>query len=129
MDGMGLSKNDRVLFLYSRLLQGQKLRKEEIAERFGISDKSVQRDIEDIRGFLDRMFVEEGAESRLIYDRQEKSYHLEQGNRMNLSNEEILAISKILLESRAFTRREMEDILDKLVVNCVPKENRRLGCY
>ncbi len=126
MDGMGLSKNDRVLFLYSRLLQGQKLRKEEIAERFGISDKSVQRDIEDIRGFLDRMFVEEGAESRLVYDRQEKSYHLEQGNRMNLSNEEILAISKILLESRAFSKHEMDDILDKLVANCVPKGNRGL---
>lgn len=107
-------------------MHGQMLRKDELAAEFGVSEKSIQRDLEAIRDFLDRRVAQEGFGSMLVYDYQERAYCLEQDNGMNLSNEEILAISKILLESRAFTRREMEDILDKLVVNCVPKENRRL---
>ena len=126
MEEMQIGKSNRVLFLYSRLMHGQMLRKDELAAEFGVSEKSIQRDLEAIRDFLDRKMAEEGFGSRLVYDYQERAYCLEQDNGMNLSNEEILAISKILLESRAFTRREMEDILDKLVVNCVPKENRRL---
>lgn len=126
VDGMDIGKSNRVLFLYSRLAQGQKLKKNELAEEFGISDKSIQRDFEAIRVFLDRKDVEDGVRMQLVYDHQEKAYHLEQDNRMNLSNTEILAVSKILLESRAFTRQEMMDILDKLVANCVPKKNLKL---
>ena len=126
MEEMQIGKSNRVLFLYSRLMHGQMLRKDELAAEFGVSEKSIQRDLEAIRDFLDRRVAQEGFGSMLVYDYQERAYCLEQDNGMNLSNEEILAISKILLESRAFTRREMEDILDKLVVNCVPKENRRL---
>lgn len=123
---MDIGKNNRVLFLYSRLVQGQKLKKNELAEEFGVSDKSIQRDFEAIRDFLDRKDVEDGVRMQLVYDYKEKAYSLEQDNRMNLSNTEILAVSKILLESRAFTRQEMMDILNKLVVNCVPKKNLKL---
>lgn len=126
MDGMDVGKNNRVLFLYSRLLEGQKLKKGELAEEFGVSDKSIQRDFESIRDFLDRKGIEEEDRMRLAYDYKEKAYRLEQDNGMNLSNEEILAVSKILLESRAFTKKEMMGILDKLVVNCVPKKNLQL---
>lgn len=126
MDGMDVGKNNRVLFLYSRLLEGQKLKKSELAEEFGVSDKSIQRDFESIRDFLDRKGIEEEDRMRLAYDYKEKAYRLERDNEMNLSNEEILAVSKILLESRAFTKKEMMGILDKLVVNCVPKKNLQL---
>ena len=126
MDGMDVGKNNRVLFLYSRLLEGQKLKKSELAEEFGVSDKSIQRDFESIRDFLDRKGIKEEDRMRLAYDYKEKAYRLERDNEMNLSNEEILAVSKILLESRAFTKKEMMSILDKLVVNCVPKKNLQL---
>ena len=43
-----------------------------------------------------------------------------------LSNEEVLAVAKILLDSRAFTRTEMMDMLDRLVACCVPPENCKL---
>lgn len=126
MDRMDVGKNNRVLFLYSRLLEGQKLKKGELAEEFGVSDKSIQRDFESIRDFLDRKGIEEEDRMRLAYDYKEKAYRLERDNGMSLSNEEILAVSKILLESRAFTKKEMMGILDKLVVNCVPKKNLQL---
>lgn len=43
-----------------------------------------------------------------------------------MTNSEILAVSKILLESRAFTKRELKTILDKLVEGCVPIKNMKL---
>ena len=43
-----------------------------------------------------------------------------------MDNSEILAVSKILLESRAFSKREITSILDKLVLGCVPRKNMKL---
>ena len=62
----------------------------------------------------------------VIYDYKEKGYKLESTSSLKLTNPEILAISKILLDSRAFTKREMEILMDKLVDCCVPRENRDL---
>lgn len=43
-----------------------------------------------------------------------------------MTKSEILAVSKILLESRVFTKRELKTILDKLVEGCVPLKNMKL---
>ena len=42
-----------------------------------------------------------------------------------MSNSEILAITKILVESRAFTKHGIGQILDKLVLGCVPQKNMK----
>ena len=42
-----------------------------------------------------------------------------------LENSEILAVCKILLESRAMRKDEMLPILDKLVSCCVPERNKK----
>ena len=124
MDDMHLDKTNRIVFLYTKLLQGQLLIKSELAQLTGVNEKSIQRDLEDIRDFLDKRRIEEGYGSQLIYDYREKGYCLEQSSQLRLSNDEVLAISKILLESRAFTKKEMMNILDKLVENCIPRKDR-----
>lgn len=43
-----------------------------------------------------------------------------------MSNSEILAVSKILLESRAFTKDEIDSILSKMISGCVPLKNMKL---
>ena len=43
-----------------------------------------------------------------------------------MSNSEILAVSKILLASRAFTKREIGSILKKMIGGCVPLKNMQL---
>ena len=126
MEEVNLGKSNLVLYLYTKLLRGQILRKDRLAVQFGVNEKSIQRDLETIREFLDREKIEKGYGPQLIYDFYEKGYRLEQNEQINLSNEETLAISKILLASRAFTKKEMLEILDKLIKNCVPLENRRL---
>ena len=60
-----------------------------------------------------------------LTDRSAKGYRLEQLYKTRLSNSEILAVWKILLDSRAFTKKEMLLLLDKLVERCVPQTNQK----
>ena len=126
MDGIDFGKNNRILAIYTKLLNGQLIKKEEMAQIYGVNPKSIQRDLENIRNFLDNQVVEQGIRNQLIYDRKQKGYRLEQSDQVKLTNDEILAVSKILLDSRAFTKKEMMNILDKLLESCVPKKNRKL---
>ena len=122
-------KNDktyRILSMYDKLSKGKILYKGEEANYYQVNEKSIQRDIEDIREYLDAQPDQTGGENRLVYDHRQHGYRLERAERMMLSNEEVLAVTKILLDSRAFTKAEMMDILDRLVACCVPPKNRKL---
>ena len=55
---------DRLLYMYSRLVDGKMLYKKEEAQRFGCSLRSIQRDIEDLRSFLH----EQNEASGLVQD-------------------------------------------------------------
>lgn len=120
------SKNQRVLNLYTRFCEGKQINKAEEAERFRVDERSIQRDIDDIRAFLDERTFE-GTDTRSIrYDRCRKCYIMEGSEGSMMTNAEILATSKILLESRAFTKKEISTILDKMVAGCVPQKNMKL---
>lgn len=118
------SKVERVLWIYTRLMDGYLIHKTEEAKRYGVDLRSIQRDIDDIRNFLELDVGNSGFLNAVTYDYVKKGYRLEQIYRMKLSSSEILAICKILLDSRAFIREEMQDILDRLISCCVPKESR-----
>ena len=46
-------KINRVLQLYAKLSDGYIINKTEEAELYGVDERSIQRDIDDIRNFLD----------------------------------------------------------------------------
>lgn len=122
-----LSKNNRTLDLYTRLCKGKIINKSEEAKRFGVDERSIQRDIDDIRSFLDDCAVTDSTDTRkIIYDRTKKGFIMTGNESALMDNSEILAVSKILLESRAFTKKEITAILDKLVLGCVPRKNMKL---
>ena len=54
MDDQCLSeaKTDRVLAIYSRLVGGAVLNKADLAQQFHVTQRSIQRDIESLRCFL-----------------------------------------------------------------------------
>lgn len=118
-------KIERVLGMYSKLMNGYIVNKAEEAQIYGVNERSIQRDIEDIRGYMDTASTEDGIINTVIYDRNAKGYRLEQIYEMKLSNSEILAICKILLDSRAFTKKEMTKLISRLLECCVPKVNRK----
>lgn len=119
-------KVERVLALYTKLLNGYVINKAAEAEYYGVNERSIQRDIEDIRNFMDRDVGNTGIVNSVVYDRIQKGYKLEQIYKMKFTNSEVLAICKILLDSRAFTRKEMEGMLQKLIDCCVPQKNQKL---
>lgn len=111
----------RILEMYLRLLDGEVLTRAGEAERYGIDIRSVQRDINGLRLFLESQQLE-GFSQSVVYDRKERGYVL-RGNRKDLTREEALALCKILLESRAFTKEEMESIVDKIIRSAVPRRD------
>jgi predicted DNA-binding transcriptional regulator YafY len=119
-------KIERVLGIYTKLINGGIVNKQEEAIRYSVNEKSIQRDIDDIRNFLELSAERQGVINSVIYDRAEKGYRLEQIYQLKLTNGEILAICKILLDSRALLKDEMTDMLDKLISCCVPEKNRKL---
>ncbi len=119
-------KSNRTLSIYARLMSGRTITKAEEAERFGVSEKSIQRDLEEIRTFLEDQTAADGIPNSLVYDHRCKGYLIEQADALKLSNDEIFAICKILLASRAFSKKEMSSMLDKLVDCCAPIKNRKL---
>lgn len=122
----GRNKTQRVLSLYNRLMEGCTIDKDEEAARFHVDTRSIQRDVDDVRAYLADAAADGNVRNDVIYDRREKGYRLEQIERLKLSNGEVLAICKILLDSRAFTKREMLAALRKLIGCSVPKKNQKL---
>lgn len=119
-------KSNRLLEIYTQLLNGEIVNKTQAAQDYGVNERSIQRDIENIREFLDSQTVKTGMVNTVIYDYREKGYRLETISKIKLSNEEILAVCKILLDSRAFDKQTMMEALDKLIECCVPPQNRKL---
>lgn len=121
------AKNARTLDMYERLREGKSICKAEEAEHFGVDERSIQRDIDDIRAFLAER-QQYGDTRQVVFDRRKKGFVMEGQEAVMMTNSEILAVTKILLESRAFSRKEMDDILHKLVNGCVPMQNMKVVC-
>lgn len=115
------AKTFRLLSIADRLRAGQTLKKSELAQSFHVTDRSIQRDLDDLRCF----FAEETPPREIVYDPASRGYYLTRRDDRTLSNSEILAVCKILLESRSLRGDEMLPLLDKLVERCVPEENKK----
>lgn len=118
-------KHDRILKLYSKLIDGEVINKAKEADFFGVNERSIQRDIEDLRCYFADSADSGEAVKELVYSKEMNGYYLISRETSKLSNSEILAVCKILLESRAFTESEMMPIIDKLLSSCVPPKNQR----
>lgn len=126
MEESSMDKVGRVLDLYQRLMDGEIVKKSQAAKMYSVSERSIQRDIEDINNYLSMETGRSGVLNSVISDNRKNGYRLEQYYNMKLTNSEILAICKILLDSRAFTKEEMTSMLSRLIDCCVPKESKKL---
>lgn len=120
-------KNDkiqRILGIYTKLMDGKTVNKQEIAARYNVHPRSIQRDIKDITDFLERDELNTGVFNSVIYDKNADGYRLQYENIYKLSPQQILAICKILLDSRAFVKEEMSEIIDKLIHSAVVKDDQ-----
>ena len=91
----------------------------EYAEYFGVHERSIQRDIKSLKDFFGEMKVKYGYINDIEYKRALGGYVLKYQGRRSLSKNEILAVCKILLESKAFIKEEMMPIIDTILDCCV----------
>ena len=115
-------KTERILQLYQMLSEGKAITKSELAARFEVNEKTIQRDIEDIRAYLENKSC---GKEELIYERNSNRYRIVLRDDSQLTISEILTVCKILLESRSMVKDEMYPIIDKLLECCVPSVNKK----
>lgn len=121
MENISPQKSDRILRIYLKLSQGESATKKELAQQFHVTERSIQRDLGALRCFLAEMYVRQ----EIVCDKTSHKYRIQDMSMQTLSNSEILAVCKILLESRSMRKDEMLPILDKLISRCVPEQNRK----
>lgn len=120
------AKAERILSIYSRLKQGFVIRKAEESVRYGVTQRTIRRDIEDIQCFLQNLSNETGEIQEVAFDRQSGGYRLETKVQTHLNEKEVLAICKVLLDSRSLVKEEMFPIIHKLLDYCGDEKERKL---
>ena len=93
------NKGFRLLNMYERLNKGELLDKKGLAERFGVTLKTIQRDIDDLRAYIAETHFHE-QDIGIKYDKVKNGYYLVRMDREWLTNQEVLVLCKVLLESR-----------------------------
>lgn len=109
-----MDKAERLLVLYRRLSKGETIRKADLVNEFGVSERSVQRDIESLRNVLYEKRDSNTNLETVEYDHKEKGYRLERQRSSVLTSSELLAVGKILLDSRSLPKPILQSILNKL---------------
>ena len=66
-------KAERILTIYTKLKQRKIIYKDALIEKYGVSARTVQRDITDIQEFLQSQFMEEGNIQEIVFDLRVKS--------------------------------------------------------
>lgn len=116
------SKINRVLTLYSKFIHGETVNKKEMADLFEINEKTIQRDLEDIRVYFSDNRESLGPKE-ILYRRDKNGYIID--NREDiLTREDILAITKILLESRAFCKDELKHLTNSILGQADTKQRK-----
>lgn len=111
-------KAERVLSIYSRLKQGRIIYKFEESVRYGVTSRTIQRDISDVQCFLQNQNRETGESQEVIFDRSSGGYRLETKQQNQMMPKELLAVCKVLLESRALMKEELFPIIYKMLGSC-----------
>ena len=112
-------KSYRILRIYDKLLNNKQINTARLAQEENTSKRTIERDIASLKNFL--VSLQDGRE--IIFDRKKESYILKNSAEQKLDKNEVLAISKILLNSRALLKPEMNLIIDKLIKHCTSFED------
>lgn len=120
-----LGKETRILDISLRIASGEVLNTQQASILYGVSERTIRRDIDTIRTYYAEKMLMDGVNKEIVYDSEQKGYVLCEKDENLLTDGEVLAVSKILLESRAFRKEDMTSILNKLITGCVPKSNQK----
>lgn len=120
---MDNEKNTRLLEIFFRALHGESISVRKMAEEYGVSTKSISRNINDLQNFLSE-HRELMQNATLEYSYKEKAYILY--NDEFLKNNELFAMVKILIGSRSLNKNDLLTLIAKLKKFTTIREREKL---
>lgn len=111
MDKGKTGKKDRMLVILYRALAGEHISVSGLAAEYQVCEKSILRDISEIKHF----FIENReltGNAELVYNVRKKDYRLSKES--HLKDKDVLVLMKILLGCRALPKNDMYVLADKL---------------
>ncbi|MBN1064491.1 hypothetical protein [Clostridium botulinum] len=119
-------KAEALLYIYNSLQEGKVITKNDGIDKLNINERTFYRYIKDIKDFVEKpdgLLIGE----EVISDREKGGYVIKGKHERNLNEKEVLAISKVLLESRGFIKNEIEDMIGKIFDNCICEDKKILS--
>lgn len=126
MESLIDSKAERILSIYTQLKQGKLVFKSQESVKYGVTTRTIQRDIVDIQCFLQNQENETGEVQEIVFDRKSGGYRMETKYQSELDQKEMLAVCKVMLESRSLVKEEMFPIINKLIRLCSNQDEKNL---
>ncbi|MDD6489317.1 MAG: HTH domain-containing protein [Clostridia bacterium] len=118
------NKSFRLMNIYERLQHGEHLSKSELASDYSVSEKTIQRDIDDIRAYLSETHIYD-RDISIKYDKTLNRYYLQDSSQNTLSGDEVLVLYKILLENCSLPKEKLTELINK--ISCLlPTADRQI---
>ncbi len=105
-----IKPQERLLTIFFRLQAGERLSKAQLSKKFGIDNRTVQRDMSILKNFLQDQHI---SNTEIKFDTSDNTYRLI--GKTTFNKKDILVISKILLENHALNKSELNSLLDGLL--------------
>jgi len=118
------NKGFRLIYIFERLTGGELVKKRKLARDLSVSEKSIQRDLQDLRLYLAETRICD-EENNIQYDKTRNGYYLEKREEEQFTNGEILILGKVLLNSKGIGKNDMDILLKKLFMKATPFMKKR----
>lgn len=120
---MSGEKQERLLEIFFRGLHGEDISVRDLANEYGVSTKSITRNLNDLKNFLaeHRELV---GHTELEYSHQDKCYRLYMDE--FLTNKELFTLVKVLIGARALSKLELLAIISKLKKLTTPEDRPKM---
>ena len=107
----------RILDLYNLINKEKKFNKAAFAKAYNTSERTIRRDIKCLNDYFKRNYENNGSKGEcreITYRRKDNVYEVNYRAESNFCESDIYAFAKVIIQSRAFTRNEIQRMLNIL---------------
>ena len=118
-----MDRQERLLEIFFRCLRGEEISVQKLAQEYGVSTKSISRNLNDLKAFLAEHRELVGS-TELEYSYQNKCYRLHMDE--FLTNQEMFALVEVMIGARAFSKMELLTLISKLKRFTTAEDRKKL---
>ena len=116
-----MKPQERLLAIFIRLQDGERLSKAQLSDEYGIDYRTAQRYMSTLKNFLQNQHI---PNTEIKFDTSDNTYRLIAKTTFN--KKDILVISKILLENHALNKSELYSLLEDLLSLLSSEEQKEI---